>query len=254
VASYGGREYREGYSVVGYPGLRPNFLFVPAEYKGVGTDIRVAPGLRVGYITGTGDEVPAAIENLGIPVSFLTASDIAGADLSKFDAIVMGVRAYAARPELAVHNQRLLDYAKNGGVLIVQYNTPEFDHNYGPYPYVMGNNPEEVTDEHSKITILKPASPLLIWPNKITQADFEDWVEERGSKFLKSWDERYEALLSTQDAGQEPQAGGLLVTQYGKGVYVYNAYAFYRQLPEGVPGAFRIFANLLSLPKNPQIR
>ena len=141
---------------------------------------------------------------------------------------------------------------KNGGVVVVQYNTPEYDHNFGPYPYVMGNNPEEVTDEASKVSILQPANPVFNWPNKIGEADFTGWVEERGSKWLKSWDPQYQALLETHDEGQEPQKGGLVYAKYGKGIYIYNALAFYRQLPEGVPGAYRIFANMISLPKNPQ--
>jgi len=140
-----------------------------------------------------------------------------------------------------------------GGVVVVQYNTPEFDHNYGPYPYVMSNDPEEVTDENSKIDILEPSHPLFNWPNKITAHDFDGWIEERGSKFLQSWDPHYSALLETHDKGQPEQRGGLVYAKYGKGIYVYNAYAFYRQLPLGVPGAYRIFANLLSLPKNPQV-
>jgi hypothetical protein len=133
----------------------------------------------------------------------------------------------------------------------VQYNTPEFDHNYGPYPYVMGGNPEEVTDEASKMTILEPSNPIFNWPNKISEADFAGWVEERGSKWLKSWDPQYHALLETHDEGQGPQKGGLLYAKYGKGIYIYDAYAFYRELPEGVPGAYRLFANMISLAKNP---
>jgi hypothetical protein len=165
--------------------------------------------------------------------------------------ILLGVRAYAAREDLKTYNSRLLDYVKNGGVVIAQYNTPEFDHNYGPYPYTMTEDPEEVTDESSSTEILDPANPVFRWPNQITAQDFDGWVEERGSKFMKSWDARYEPLLSTQDAGQPPQKGGLLYARYGKGIWVYNAYAFYRELPEGVPGAYRIFANLISLPRNP---
>jgi hypothetical protein len=186
-------------------------------------------------------------------VTFLTPNDVATADLSKYNAILLGVRAYAAREELKTNNSRLLDYVKNGGVTIVQYNTQEYDQNFGPYPYVMGQFPEEVTDEASRVDILDPKNPIFLWPNPITARDFEGWVEERGSKFLKSWDPHYEALLSTQDERQEPQKGGLLYARYGKGVYIYNAYAFYRQLPEGVSGAFRLFANMVSLPKNPML-
>lgn len=252
VAEFGGRQYREGYRVTGYSGLRPYFLYTPSTYKTSGVDVKVAPGLKVAYVMGSGDDVPDALEHLGIKVDFLAPADVASGDLARYDAILLGVRTYAARPELATYNNRLLEYVKNGGVVIVQYNTPEFDRNFGPYPYTMTSNPEEVTDEASKVQVLAPSNPVFNWPNRITEKDFTGWVEERGSKWMKSWDPRYEALLETHDQGQEPQKGGLLFARYGKGLYVYNAYAFYRQLPEGVPGAYRIFANLISLPKNPQ--
>ena len=253
VAEVDGQAYREGYESTGYPGLRPYYLYRPSVLRTSGVEVKVAEGLRVGYIAGSGDDVPASLQSLGIQVNFLAPNDVASADLSKYDVILMGVRAYAAREELKTYNGRLLDYVKNGGVLIVQYNTPEYDHNFGPYPYAMGQFPEEVTDEASKMEILAPKNPLFLWPNPITQRDFEGWVEERGSKFLKSWDPKYEALVSTQDEGQEAQKGGLLYARYGKGVYIYNAYAFYRQLPEGVPGAFRLIANMISLPRNPHL-
>lgn len=252
VASYDGHEYKEGYHTIGYSGLRPYNLYRAASYRTSGVDAKVAPGLNVGYVVGAGDEVPQALENLAIKVHFLSPEDLAGGSLSKFDAILLGVRTYATREDLKTNNGRLLDYVKNGGVLIVQYNTPEYDHNYGPYPYKMGSNPEEVTDENSKVDILAPSNPVFNWPNKITNKDFEHWVEERGSKFLESWDAAYEPLLETHDPGQDPQKGGLVYAKYGKGIYIYNAYAFYRQLPEGVSGAYRLFANMVSLAKNPQ--
>lgn len=251
VAEYAGRQFREGYRSVGYPGLRPYFLYTPSTYRTSGVDVKTAPGLKAAYIMGSGDDVPASLEHLGVKVVSLGPPDLAGADLGQFDVILLGVRAYAAREDLKTYNSRLLDYVKNGGVVIVQYNTPEFDHNYGPYPYTMTEDPEEVTDESSSMEILDPANPVFQWPNQITAQDFDGWVEERGSKFMKSWDARYEPLLSTHDAAQPPQKGGLLYARYGKGIWVYNAYAFYRQLPEGVPGAYRIFANLISLPRNP---
>jgi LmbE family N-acetylglucosaminyl deacetylase/tetratricopeptide (TPR) repeat protein len=251
VAKLNDREYREGYQVTGYPGLRPYFLYQSAKYQTTGVNVSVAPDLKIGYVMGSGDDVPASLEQLGIKVNFLTAADLAAGDLSRFDVVLLGVRAYAARPDLIANNQRLLDYVKNGGVAIVQYNTPEFDHNYGPYPYKMGDDPEEVTDENSVVTLLAPGNPVFNWPNKISEADFKDWIEERGSKFLTTWDPHYQPLLETHDPGQAPQKGGLLYATYGKGLYIYNAYAFYRELPEGVPGAFRLMANLLSLPKNP---
>jgi len=252
VANYEGREYKEGYHTVGYAGLRPYNLYRASTYRTTGVDVKVAPGLNVGYIVGAGDDVPQSLVNLGINVHFLTTDDLASGNLAKFDAIVLGVRTYAVREDLKTYNSRILEYVKNGGVVIVQYNTPEYDHNYGPYPYKMGFNPEEVTDENSKVEILAAENPVFTWPNKITAADFENWVEERGSKFLESWDPAYEPLIETHDRGQAPQKGGLVYAKYGKGVYIYNAYAFYRQMPEGVPGAYRIFANLISLGKNPQ--
>ncbi|HEX4748151.1 MAG TPA: PIG-L family deacetylase [Bryobacteraceae bacterium] len=251
AGEYNGRSYTEGYATTGYPGLRPYFLYRPATYKLSGVDVKVAPDLNVGYVSGSGDDVPASLEHLGIHVRFLGPLEIATGDLSKFNVILLGVRTYAVREDLRTYNARLLDYVKNGGVVIVQYNTPEFDKNFGPYSYTMTSNPEEVTDEASEVRILQPPNPVFNWPNKISAADFSGWVEERGSKWMKSWDPHYEALLEAHDEGQAPQEGGLLYAKYGKGVYIYNAWAFYRQLPEGVPGAYRLFANLLSLPKNP---
>ncbi|MGH9397108.1 MAG: PIG-L family deacetylase [Terriglobia bacterium] len=254
VAALDGREYKEGYRTVGYPGLRPYNLYRPSSYRTTGVDVKVAQGLNVGYIMGTGDNVPQSIESLGIHVHFLTASDLASGDLGKYNIILLGVRAYAVREDLITYNGRLLNYVKNGGVVVAQYETPEFDHNYGPYPYTMTRDPEEVTDEHSKMDILDPSNPVFVWPNKITAKDFDGWVEERGSKFMQSWDPHYQALLSTHDPDQAPQKGGLLYARYGKGIYVYCAYAFYRELPNGVPGAYRLFANLVSLPLNPHAR
>jgi hypothetical protein len=251
VADYDGHQYKEGYVQTGYPGLRPYFEYSNTNYQLTGANITTSPNLQVGYITGSGDDIPASLENLGVYVHFLTANDLASGDLQKYDEILVGVRAYAVREDLRTYNGRLLDYVKNGGALVVQYQTPEFDHNFGPYPYSMTSNPEEVTDEHSVVTILDPNNAAMKWPNVITAEDFEGWIEERGSKFLKSWDPQYEALLETHDPNQEPQKGGMVIARYGSGVYMYTAYAFYRQLPLGVPGAYRIFANLLSLSKNP---
>jgi LmbE family N-acetylglucosaminyl deacetylase len=254
VATYGSHEYKAGYQKVGYPGLRPYFLYSDAVFQITGTDVKVTPNLQVAYIAGSGDDVPASLENLGIHVHFLGREDLATGDLQKYDVIVIGVRGYAVRPDLVTYNQRILDYAKNGGVVVVQYQTPEYDHNFGPYPYTMTNDPEEVTDEASPVVFVEPSSPVLNWPNKITAKDFEGWIEERGSKFMSSWDSHYQAPIETHDPGQDAQKGGLLVARYGAGVYVYTAYAFYRELPLGVPGAYRLFDNLLSLSKNPLLR
>jgi LmbE family N-acetylglucosaminyl deacetylase len=254
LAESGGREYREGFKSTGYSGLRPYNLYLPATYRTSGVNVKVAQGLRVGYVTGTGDDVPSSLENIGIKTEFLSRQDLAQGDLQKFDVIVLGVRAYAARPELATNNSRLLDYVKNGGVMVIQYNTGEYDHNYGPYPLSVPNNAERVVDETSAMQFLDAKSPVLNWPNQITPKDFTGWVEERGHGFVKSWDAHYEAPLETHDTDQDPQKGGLVYAKYGKGVYAYVAFALYRQLPDGVPGAYRLFANLLSLPRNPAFR
>jgi LmbE family N-acetylglucosaminyl deacetylase len=250
VANYGGHDYNEGYVQIGYPGLRPYFEYSQAIDQITAADVKVAPNLQIGYIAGSGDDIPASLEDLGIHVHFLTRDDLATGDLSKYNEILVGVRAYAVRDDLIAFNGRLLDYVKNGGAVVVQYQTPEFDHNFGPYPYEMTSDPEEVTDEHSAVQILDPQNPAMRWPNAITSKDFDGWIEERGSKFLKSWDSHYTPLLETHDPGQDPQQGGMVIARYGSGVWMYTAYAFYRQLPLGVPGAYRLFANLLSLGKN----
>jgi len=250
-ADYQGKRYTEGYRLVGYAGLRPYPYYRPAVYHAVGVDVKTAPGLHIAYLPGTGDEVPQALENLEQNVRVLAASDITQGNLSGYDAIVLGTRAYAVRPELKSANSRLLDYVRNGGVLIVQYNLQDFDQNYGPYPFSLGSNPQKVVDEFSKVKLLNPGSPVFTWPNRIADADFAGWVEERGHGFMQTWDSHYEALLETNDPEQDPQRGGLLLARYGKGAYIYDAFALYRQLPSGVPGAYRILANLVSLGKNP---
>jgi LmbE family N-acetylglucosaminyl deacetylase len=250
-ADYQGKTYEEGYRLAGYPGLRPYPYYRAAVYRAVGVDVKTPGQLRIGYLPGTGDDVPQALENLGQHAQTLAASDITQGNLSGYDAIILGTRAYAVRGELKSANARLLEYVRNGGVLIVQYNLQEFDQNYGPYPFKLGNNPQKVVDEASKVQLLNPDSPVFTWPNRITDADFSGWVEERGHGFLESWDKQYEALVETRDPDQDPQRGGLLLAHYGKGAYIYDAFALYRQLPSGVPGAYRLLANLVSLGKNP---
>ena len=252
VAEYKGKQYTEGYHLTGYPGLRPYPFYRPATYKAVGVEVKTAPSLTLGFLPGTGDDVPKALENLDQNVRILAASDITHGDLSKYDAIILGTRAYAVRTELKAANGRLMEYVKNGGTLIVQYNLQDFDHNYGPYPFTLGSNPQKVVDENSPVTLLDPKNAAFTWPNKITEADFKGWVEERGHGFMRSWDDHYTPLVETHDPEQDPQKGGLLLARYGKGFYIYDAFALYRQLPSGVPGAYRLLANLVSLSKNPE--
>ena len=252
VAEYKGRDYSEGYHLAGYPGLRPYPYYRPATYKAVGVEVKTAPSLTVGFLPGTGDDVPKALEDLGVTVRILAAADLTHGDLAGYDAIVLGTRAYAVRADLKAANGRLMEYVKNGGVLVVQYNLQDFDHDYGPYPFTLGSNPQKVVDETAPVTLLNARSPAFAWPNRITAADFGGWVEERGHGFMREWDPRYTPLLETHDPGQDPQRGGLLLARYGKGFYIYDAFALYRQLPSGVPGAYRILANLVSLGKNPE--
>jgi len=252
VAEYQGKEYLDGYQVIAQRDLEPRPLFRPAAAELRGVDVRVAPGLNVGYVMGVGDEVPQALEQIGVKVEMLGPQELAAADLGRLDAIVVGIRATAVRADLKAYVRRLLDYVEAGGNLIVQYQTQEFDAApFGPHPYKLTPRAEEVSEEDAKVTVLDPGNPVLNWPNKITPADFDGWVEERGSKWMAEWDARYKPLLEAHDRGQEPQRGGLLQASYGRGTYTYAAYAFYRQLPAGVPGAYRLFANLISLRKKP---
>jgi LmbE family N-acetylglucosaminyl deacetylase len=252
VATYDGREYREGYRTVGYPGLRPYYLYRPAVYNVNGVDVKIAPNLKVAYVVGTGGDVSQSLIDLGVHATFLNNQQIASGDLSRYNVIILGIRAYSARPDLATYNQRLLDYVHRGGVLIVQYQDGAYDHNFAPYPFHLGHF-QTVTQEHCAVKFLEPNNPALLWPNHIGPADFLNWIEERGHGYPESWGPQWQAPFEMHDKLQPPQKGGLLIARYGKGEYVYLALALYRQLPEGVPGAYRIFANLLSLGSNPSI-
>lgn len=248
VATYDGREYPDGYEQTGYPGLRPYYLYRPADYSATGVNMKVAPGLQVGFVPGTGSQVPQSLASIGIQTTFLSPDDIASGDLSKFNVIILGVRSYSVRPDLATYDRRLLDYVHQGGTLIVQYQAGDYNHNYGPYPLTVGvGSNATISDEDSAVQVLLPDIPSLNWPNKISPKDFTGWVEERGHGFASSWDSHWQAPFEMHDPGQVPQKGGLLIARYGKGVYIYDALALYRQLPEGVPGSYRIMVNLLSL-------
>jgi LmbE family N-acetylglucosaminyl deacetylase len=243
IAHSGGRTYESGWQSVGYPGLRPYNQYKPAQLLTRKVDVKLAPGLRIGYVMGTGDLVPEAIEGMGATPHLLSADELSSADLSAWNVIVVGIRAYSVRPELAAAQPRLDEFVRKGGTLIVQYQSNNFP---APLPLSMGRTAERVVDEQAPVQLLEPSNPLLTTPNKITASDFDGWVEERGHSFLDTWDSGYTALTQTADAGQDPQRGGLLVTHPGRGTYIYVAYALYRQLPELVPGSYRILANLLS--------
>lgn len=209
-------------------------------------------GQRIGYLMGAGDEIPNSLEQIGYEVSLLQDRDISLEHLQQFDAVVVGIRAYNTNERMSFHQPILLEYVKRGGTMIVQYNTTgsslKIDMEaIGPYPLKLSR--DRVAVEEAEVRILAPKHQALNWPNKITAADFEGWVQERGLYFPSEWDEAYTALLSSNDPGEDAKDGGLLIAPYGKGHYVYSGYSWFRQLPAGVPGAYRLFANLLSIGK-----
>jgi LmbE family N-acetylglucosaminyl deacetylase len=245
VATIGGREIDSGMQVISYPHIPVQVLFPPTSFKLVRCNVQV-DARHIGYIMGAGDEMPDALRQMGLDVALLSPSDLEQGDLSRFDAIVAGVRAYDVRADLRANQRRLMNYVRNGGAYIVQYNR-ERTQNMGPYPFTVPNgNQYRVTEEQAQMALPHADSPLLRAPNRITPADFQGWVQERGAYFASKWDPQYQTVFETHDDNEKPLAGGELWTRYGMGVYVYTAYSWFRQLPAGVPGAYRLFANLLS--------
>ena len=250
----GGRtEPARGRLVIDYPHIPLQTLFPAASARLVKLDLR-QNGHRIGYVMGAGDDIPQRLRPLGYAVDLLTDEILASEDLSGFDAIVIGIRAFNTRPHLAQLNTRLLDYVAKGGTEIVLYNVngafPGTNaglatESIGPFPFKIGR--ERVTNESAPVSFLAPEHPILNFPNKISSEDFKGWVQERGLYFAESWDPRYTPILAMGDPGERPLQGGLLVADHGKGHFVYTGLAFFRQLPEGVPGAYRLFANLLAL-------
>ena len=204
--------------------------------------------LRVGYVMGSGDAGPEALRQIGMTVEELGEADLRRGDFSRFDVLVLGVRAYETRPDLVAANEAVLAFARAGGTVIAQYNRYEFSGaGLAPYPVTIHRPHDRVTDENAPVTILAPRSPVFAGPNAIGPADFEGWVQERGLYFPGEWDERYTPVMEMADPGEDPRRGGLLVAEVGDGLYVYTGLAFFRQFPRGVPGAYRLFANLVSL-------
>ena len=240
-------EYRRGYRVIAYPHIETRHIYSDARSRvnvfEIDTHVE-----NIGYVQGAGDEVAASLAQLGIPVTFLTADDLSRGDLSAYDTIVVGIRAYGVREDLQAYNHRLLDYVENGGTLVVQYNQYDMPRgDFGPYPFTINRPHDRVTVEEASITFVDPDHPAINTPNKISEADFEGWVQERGLYFMGDWDERYTPVLASNDPGEDPKLGGMMVAEIGQGRYVYTGYAFFRQLPAGVPGAYRLFSNLISL-------
>lgn len=254
IATMGGDTFRHGIDVVRYPHIPPQTLFPPAEAELIPADVKIL-SKKIGYVMGAGDDVPDSLKLLGCTVTLLAAEDLSRGDLAQFDAIVTGVRAYNTRPELRANHQRLMDYVAQGGTLITQYNVADnrfwagrqtVGTKFGPAEITLGNG--RVTDEEAVIEPLA-ASKLLESPNRITSDDWKGWVQERGLYYPAKWDATYQPLFRMKDPGEEPQDGATLVARHGKGVYIYTALAWFRQLPAGVPGAYRVFANFLSAAK-----
>jgi hypothetical protein len=258
TAKAGVVEISSGVDVIPYSHIPAQTVLVPAEGKLSAVQLKVL-ARRVGYVMGSSDKVPEALRQMGCQVDLLDDKDLGSGNLAIYDAIVTGVRAYSVRADLRAAQQRLLDYVKSGGTLVVQYNNgadarispsvAEALEHLGPYPFTFGRDDARVTDEDAPVKVLLPASPLLNVPNKITPADFEGWVQERGLYFSNKWDPKYETPIETHDKGQAELPGGMLYTRYGKGAYIFTAYSWFRELPAGVPGAYRIFANLISAGK-----
>jgi len=249
VAEAGGREYASGYTTVAYPHTETHFIYHPAASRAEVFDVKVAAGLKVGYVMGSGDDVPGALAQLGVDVRLIDDAELTSGDLAAYDTIILGIRVYEVRDAAIANNQRLLDYVAQGGTLIVQYNKQEFGRgNFAPYPVKMDGN-QRVTDEAAPVKVLAPEHPLFNFPNRIAAADWEGWVQERGLYFWNDWDARYTPLLAAPDERGAELRGGQLIARVGKGNYVFSGYAWFRQLPAGVPGAYRLFANLISLPK-----
>jgi LmbE family N-acetylglucosaminyl deacetylase len=248
AALEGGPREELGVHVLEYPHIPPTPEPVPAHVALVTADIRLPHARRIGYIRGASDRLPELLSAVGLPIEVLTRRDLDSGDLSRYDAIVVGSRAYETDEELPRANPRLLDYARGGGLVIVQYQQYAFvQGNYAPYPFEIARPHDRVTDETAKVTELDPKSPVFFRPNRLSEADWEGWVQERGLYFAHTWDKAYEPLLSMADPGGPEQRGSLLVASVGKGHYVYTGLAFFRQLPAGVPGAYRLLANLLAL-------
>ncbi len=243
--------YSYGMKEISYNHVPNITLFPPAEAKLINLDLKLA-GKKIGYIEGAGDLVPDALRQVGYEVHQLSENEIMNGDLSGYDAIITGVRAYNVNPRLAVEQPKLLEYVKNGGNLLIQYNNNNglATKQIGPYPFNVVNR--RVTDENAKITILDQQNPVLNYPNKISDDDFNGWIQERGLYYVGDIDPRYSAVMQMNDPGEAANNGALIVGNYGQGRFVYTSLAFFRELPAGVPGAYRLFINLLSKPKNQQ--
>ncbi|MDA0327902.1 MAG: PIG-L family deacetylase [Gemmatimonadetes bacterium] len=241
-----GRSFQEGYALIDYDHIERAALFAPAEVVVSIVPVAVSEGLRVGYIMGSGDDGPEAVRQMGAEVELLDEARVRDGAFEGFGTIVLGVRAYETRPDVQAAAGQLLDFARSGGTVVVQYNRGPLG-NLAPYDLVVGRNSPRVADETAAVLMLEPAAPIFTTPNRITETDFDDWVQERGLYFGAEWDDRYVPVMELNDPGEEPKRGSLLVAPVGDGLFVYTGLSFFRQWFGQVPGAYRLFANLISL-------
>jgi LmbE family N-acetylglucosaminyl deacetylase len=242
-----GGKFSEGYTLVARKDLGSFYYYQPASQRVSIVDVVAPHDLKIGYVMGAGDDIPAVLKQVGMDVTLVSAEKLASEDLSRYATIVLGIRAYDTQKGVAANNKKLLDFVSAGGTLVVQYNAGVGDFNAGHFtPYPADLSRARVSVEDASVDILDPSDQVFHDPNPIGPHDFDGWVQERGLYFWSEWDEHYKPLLACHDPGEDPQKGGLLRAQYGKGTYIYTGYAFFRQLPAGVPGAVRLFVNLLN--------
>ncbi|WP_105614430.1 PIG-L family deacetylase [Vallitalea okinawensis] len=243
------QKFQQGYEIIEYPHIYTKHLYKPANYQLTIVDVKVADGIKVGYVDSGYDKVYESLEQMGVNVTLLTADDLATADLSVYDTIMLGVRAYKARPDLVTSNGRLLDYVEKGGNLVVQFNkTFEWQPEFAPYPIELSST--NINDENAEVTLLAPDHAVFNAPNQITDQDWDNWFQQRAEWTAESWDkENYTELMSAADPGQEdvPRDGTWLVAEYGEGTYMYTSIVWHLELDNLVPGAYRMIANILSL-------
>lgn len=247
VLESNGEKYSEGYTLITREDLGSFYYYQPARQKVSIVDVQAPHDLKVGYLMGAGDDIPTVLKQIGMDVTMIPAEKLASEDLSRYGTVVLGIRAYDTQKDVGANNKKLLDFASAGGTLIVQYDTGVGDFNSGKFtPYPAELSRARVSVEDAPVTILAPDDSVFHHPNTITQHDFNGWVQERGLYFMDKWDDHFTPLLACHDPGEDEQKGGLLRAPYGKGTYIYTGYAFFRQLPAGVPGAVRLYVNLLS--------
>jgi hypothetical protein len=243
----GGKTWSYREDVIDYPHIPMQVVLQPATLRLVPLELQLPSG-TIGYIPGSGDSVAEDLAHIGLTVETLDDETIRTGDLGRFAAVVVGIRAYNTRDVLRGAHERLMHYVENGGTLVVQYNTSSdrdpLEIPVGPFPLTIGRG--RITDENAAMMLVDPEQPVLQTPNRIHPADFENWVQERGLYFADTWDDRYQPIFRTADPNEEPLLGSMLVAHAGKGKYVYTGLAFFRQLPAGVPGAYRLFANLIA--------